>query len=148
MTRVCSLAFVNVWSKKKSSILDVNFASLMPSHGRKIDFWPSLHACAESYHPVRPMSSKYGQLFRLFLNLPIYDDDYYFARPFLCLSNFSAGTQRKDSGNLCFSPFSQLSPLNPLQAHLYLFSSYIGRHLPLFLHGQLLQGVYKKNLQL
>ena len=67
---------------------------------------------------------------------------------FLCLSNFSAGTQRKDSGNLCFSPFSQLSPLNPLQAHLYLFSSYNGRHLPLFLHGRLLQGVYKKNLQL
>ena len=82
VTRVCSLAFVNVWSKKKSSILGVKFASLMPSHGRKIDCWPSLHACAESYHPVRPMSSKYGQLFRLFLNLSIYDDDYYFARPF------------------------------------------------------------------
>ena len=47
VTRVCSLAFVNVWSKKKSSSLDVKFASLMPSHGRKIDCWPSLHACAE-----------------------------------------------------------------------------------------------------
>ena len=44
VTLVCSMAFVNVWSKKKvRSILDVKFALLMPlemleNPGRKMDY--------------------------------------------------------------------------------------------------------------
>ena len=42
VTLVCRMAFVNVWSKKKSGFLDVKFASMMPlemlkNRGRKID---------------------------------------------------------------------------------------------------------------
>ena len=36
VTLVCSLAFVNVWNKKKSGILDVKFASLMPMRCWKV----------------------------------------------------------------------------------------------------------------
>jgi len=44
VTLVCSKAFVNVWSNKKSGILDIKFASLMPlemleNPGRKMDYW-------------------------------------------------------------------------------------------------------------
>ena len=45
VTLVCSMAFVNVWSKKNvRSILDVKFALLMPlemleNPGRKMDYW-------------------------------------------------------------------------------------------------------------
>ena len=43
------------------------------------------------------------------------------------------------------SPFSQSRPVSPaLQIHLQLFSSYSGRHVPLFLQGQPLHDDYKE----
>jgi len=62
VTLVCSLAFVNVWRKKKKwhfgcKVCIIDTHEMLENHGRKIDCWPSLNACAESYHPVRPMTS-------------------------------------------------------------------------------------------